>query len=161
MHDFPATRMNLRSAMTKQRCPSRAFTLVEVVVAMAIIGLVIVAFCAALSQGFSTLRMEYEARRATQILLQKSETIRLCSWDQVNSNGFIPSSFTVAYDPQSANSGVTYTGTITIANAPLGTAYSNELKEVTVRLNWTTGQLPRQRELKTFVTRYGLQTYVD
>jgi type II secretory pathway pseudopilin PulG len=135
--------------------------LVEVVVAMAIVGLVVGVFYTAFTQGFATMRMEHEDRRATQILLQKTETIRLCTWDQVNSNGFIPSTFTVSYDPQSTNSGVTYTGTIVIASAPLATPYSNDLKEVTVRLNWTSGPLARQRELKTFVARYGLQTYVD
>jgi prepilin-type N-terminal cleavage/methylation domain-containing protein len=138
-----------------------AFSLVEVIVAIAIIGLVIGTYYTALTHGFSVLRMEYEDRRATQILVQKAETVRLYSWDQVNSNGFIPPTFTVAYDPQSAKSGITYTGTITIAKPPLDTPYSaSDLKQVTVRLNWTTGQLARQRELKTFVARYGLQTYV-
>jgi hypothetical protein len=131
-------------------------------VAIAIIGLVIGTYYTALTHGFTVLRLEYEDRRATQILVQKAETIRLYSWDQVTSNGFIPSTFTVAYDPQSAKSGITYTGTITIANPPLDTPYSvSDLKQVTVRLNWTTGQLARQRELKTFVARYGLQTYVE
>jgi len=138
-----------------------AFTLVEVMVGMAIVGLVLVVFYTAITHGVGVMRMEFEDRRATQILLEKTETIRLCSWDQINSNGFIPSTFTVNYDPQSTNSGVTYTGTITIASAPLSTAYSNDLRQVTVRLNWTTGQLHRQRELKTLIARYGLQTYVD
>jgi prepilin-type N-terminal cleavage/methylation domain-containing protein len=144
------------------RLTRAAFSLIEVIVAIAIIGLVIGTFYTALTHGFTVLRMEYEDRRATQILVQKAETIRMYNWDQVNSNGFIPPTFTVAYDPQSAKSGVTYTGTITIADAPLGTPYcGGELKQVSVRLNWTTGQLARQRELKTFVARYGLQTYVE
>jgi hypothetical protein len=136
--------------------------LIEVIVAIAIVGLVVGTFYTALAHGFTVLRMEYEDRRATQILVQKAETVRLYTWDQINSNGFIPSTFTVAYDPQSAKAGVTYTGTISIASAPLGVPYcADELKQVTVRLNWTTGQLARQRELKTFIARYGLQTYVD
>ena len=155
--------MNMnRSHNGRMTLAGAAFSLIEVIVAIAIIGLVIGTFYTGLTHGFTVLRMEYEDRRATQILVQKAETIRLYSWEQVNSNGFIPSTFTVTYDPQSAKSGVTYTGTITIADAPLDTPYSTgELKEVTVRLNWTTGSLARQRELKTFVTRYGLQTYVD
>lgn len=153
-------RINQR-IVTTRRHAAGAFTLMEVVVAMAVIGLVVGAFYTALTHGFNFLRMEFEDRRATQVLLQKTETIRLCTWDQVNSNGFIPTTFTVAYHPITTNSGVIYTGTIVIASAPLGTAYTNDLKEVTVRLNWTTGQVPRQRELKTLIARYGLQTYVD
>jgi len=57
-----------------------------------------------------------------------------------------PQTFTVAYDPQNAKSGVTYTGTVSIANAPLDTPYSsNELKQVTVRLNWTPSTGPPTR----------------
>jgi prepilin-type N-terminal cleavage/methylation domain-containing protein len=153
--------MKLQRTTSTARPADGAFTLVEVIVAMAIIGVVVGVFYTALTHGFTMLRMEFEDRRATQVLLQKTETIRLYSWDQVSSNGFIPSTFTVAYHPITTNTGVIYTGTVTIASAPLGTAYTNDLKIVTVRLNWTTGQVPRQRELKTLVARYGLQTYVD
>jgi prepilin-type N-terminal cleavage/methylation domain-containing protein len=146
---------------TKRRLAGAAFSLLENLVAMAVIGVVVGAFYSAFTQGFMFTSMTREDRRATQILLQKSETIRLCSWSQINSNGYIPTNFTVTYDPQLTNSGVTYTGTVTIANAPLATPYSNDLKQVTLRLNWTTGKIPRQREIKTFVARYGLQTYVD
>lgn len=151
-----------RSCRSRTCLTSAAFSLIEVIVAIAIVGLVIGTFYTALTHGFTVLRMEYEDRRATQILIQKAETIRLYSWDQINLNGFIPATFTVAYDPQSAKSGVTYTGTISVVDAPLGTPYcGGELKQVSVRLNWTTGQLARQRELKTFIARYGLQTYVE
>ena len=153
--------MRLVRQRTEKRQAGSAFSLVEVIVAMAIIGLVVSVYYTAIAQGFKTLRMEYEDRRATQILLQKTESIRLCSWSQINSNGFIPSTFTVVYDPQGGSVGAIYTGTIAIASAPLNVAYSNELKQVTVQLNWVTGQLARQRELKTFVTRNGLQSYVD
>ena len=141
--------------------PGVGFTLVEVLMSMGLLGVIAVAFYSSLSQTVNMLAFEREDLRATQILLQKTETIRLYSWDQVNSNGFIPVSFTVPYDPQSTNPGVTYTGTVTIASTPLSTPYSSDLKMVTLRLNWTTGRVPRQRELKTFVARYGLQTYVD
>ena len=129
---------------------------------MAVIGVVVGAFYTGLTEGVTLLAMEREDLRATQILLQKSEMLRLYSWDQiVNSNGFIPTTFTAAYDPQGTNSGVIYNGTITITNTTLGTPYSNDIKQVTLRLNWTTGSVARQRDLKTFIARYGMQSYVN
>lgn len=154
--------MNMLSLPDHPRGRGRfAFTLVEVLAALAVIGVVVVAFYSAFAQGFTLTAMAREDQRATQILLQKSETIRLCTWDQISSNGFLPASFTVAYDPQATNSGVTYTGTISVASAPLNTPYSNDLKQITVQLQWTTGKLARQRQLKTFVAKNGLQTYID
>ena len=138
----------------------KAFSLVEVLLSMGVIGVVVGAFYTALAQGNLLLTMEREDLRATQILLQKAETIRLYTWEQVTSNGFIPSTFTVTYDPLSANAGVSYTGTIAIGAAPIATPYSNDLKQVSIQLNWATGKVPRQRNLKTFVAHYGLQPYV-
>ena len=61
---------------------------------------------------------------------------------------------------QSANQGLTYNGTMAITNAPITSSYSNELKLVTVTLNWQTGTLPRTRTFTTYVARNGLQSYI-
>lgn len=153
--------MTLRQTLRTRRSAIDGFSLLENLVAIVIIGLVVVAFYAAFGQGARMAALSREDRRATQVLLQKCEALRMCSWQLLNSNGFIPTNFTASYDPQSTNSGVVYTGRISIANAPLGTPYSNDLKLITVQLNWTTGRVPRQRQLKTFVARHGLQTYIE
>ena len=95
--------------------------------------------------GFFTLQLLRENQRATQILLEKVETLRLYRWDQVNStNGFIPATFTEVYDPQGATGaqGVTYNGTLAIANCAVGTSYATNMRQLTVTLNWTTRDHP-------------------
>lgn len=153
--------MKLRQTLRKGRVAIEGFSLLENLVAIAIIGVAVVAFYAAFGQGSRMAVMSREDRRATQVLLQKCEALRMCTWELLNSNGYVPTNFTATYDPQSMNSGVVFTGRISIASAPLGTPYSNDLKLVTVQLNWTTGRVPRQRQLKTFVARHGLSTYID
>jgi hypothetical protein len=88
------------------------------------------------------------------------ETIRLYSWDQINTPNFIPGSFTNYYDPNSANKGVIYYGTMAITNAPITSSYSNDMKMVTVQVVWKTGSIDRSRQFSTYVTRNGLQGYI-
>src|SRR5260221_10924431 len=99
---------------------SAAFSLVEVVLGMAIIGTVVGAMLSGITTGTFTMRMARENLRATQIMLEKVETIRLYSWDQVTSPTFIPTNFNETYDPQGTPSvGLTYTGTLAIVSAPI------------------------------------------
>ena len=137
-----------------------AFSLVETTVSMGILGTIVVALLSGFTTGFFTMQMARENLRATQILLEKVETIRLYSWSQINTPGFIPATFTAAYDPNSTNSGLTYSGTMTITNAPITSSYSNDMKQFTVRINWQSGSLPRTREFTTYVAHYGLQNYI-
>lgn len=142
-----------------EACP--AFSIIEVIFAMAIAGIMFVGLYAGLQGGFAIIKLARENTRATQILVEKMETIRLYTWDQINSNGFIPPTFTVAYFPMGGtNSGTTYTGTVTIADSGLGASYAADMKKISVRLDWKTGQLPRTRTISTYVSRYGLQNYI-
>ncbi|PYI84618.1 MAG: hypothetical protein DME26_12950 [Verrucomicrobia bacterium] len=138
------------------------FTLIEVLIGMAIVGGLIITLYTGLAWGFRVIRLARENIRATQVMAEKMETIRLYNWDQVTSNGFIPSTFNVPYYPvgQTNGSGVIYHGTMTVTNATLGTSYDPDMRRVIVTLNWTTGQLPRTRTIETYVSRYGLQNYV-
>ena len=141
-----------------------AFSLTEVTVGMGIIGTSMMALFSGFTSGFFTMQMARENLRATQILLEKTETIRLYSWDQVvNTPGFIPKEFETPYDPNSTNSGVIYKGTVDIALVPPGnmvTAYTDEMRMVTVSINWKTGFIDRSRTFTTYIARNGLQNYV-
>src|SRR4051812_44355770 len=87
-------------------------TLVDVIMAVAIIAVMAAGIVGALSYGFFTMGIVRENQRATQIMLETLETVRLYNWSQVNSNGFIPTTYTDVYDPQSAPGaqGLTYYG---------------------------------------------------
>src|ERR1041384_4827282 len=87
----------------------RAFTLAEVMVAVCILGISSIALYGGLATGFMLVDSTRCELRATQILTQKAEAIRLCSWSSL---GSFPVSFKETYDPTSANSGTLYVGTI-------------------------------------------------
>ena len=141
----------------------RATALIEVLMACALMVMVGSAVVGCFGYGFFAMQMARENQRATQIILEKVETIRLYSWDQVNSNGFIPSTFTNVYDPQApaGSRGVTYKGTVTVTNFPSGVSYSANLREFSVSLQWTNSRkVARSRKLSTWVAKDGLQNYV-
>ena len=134
----------------------------EVTIGMGVIGMTSIALFSGFTSGFFSMQLARENLRATQVMLEKTETLRLYTWDQVNSNGFIPRNFTNYYDPHSTNgqSGAAYVGTMTITNVPFNNGYSPDMRMVTVDVNWSTGSLPRTRTFTTYVSRNGLQTYI-
>lgn len=143
------------------RKSERAFTTVEAVIGMALLLIVVVSVYTGLTFSFDTIRTARENTRATQIMVEKTEQLRLFNWDQLTNptNSFIQTNFIVPY--YATNIGVTYTGWVTLKPVSIaGTGYTNDMREVTVTLKWVTGKLPRQRTLVTYVSRYGLQNYL-
>lgn len=138
-----------------------AFSLMEVLVAVAIGSVMFVCLYSGLSTGFAVVQLARENLRATQILQEKMETIRLYTWDQINTTSFIPTNFTdVFYTSTQYSGGLTYTGVVAISNAPLTESYSNDLKMITVQVTWESANVIRTRAMSTFVSRYGLQNYI-
>jgi Tfp pilus assembly protein PilV len=153
--------MKIRVSVSGRRGTQAGFSLVEATVAMGVIGTVVVALFSAFTGGFMNVQMGRENLRATQIMLEKMETIRLYSWDQINTPNFIPPTFTASYDPNSTNSpGLVYSGQVILTTAPINSSYSNDMKQVTVQLNWKTGNLDRTRQFTTYICRDGLQNYI-
>jgi prepilin-type N-terminal cleavage/methylation domain-containing protein len=154
--------MNCHSGRrASNRGGANAFTIMEVMVAMFLLALLITAVYGAISNGITTMRMARENLRATQILLERMETIRLYHWEQLKP-GFVATNFVANYDvtSKSTNSGILYYGSVSIDPADTGTSYSDDMKLVTVRLNWNTGHITRTRQLTTYVCRTGIQNYV-
>src|ERR1051325_10108788 len=93
--------MKIRASISGRRGAQAGFSLVEATVALGVIGTVVVALFSAFTGGFMTVQMGRENLRATQIMLEKMETIRLYSWDQITPPIFIPPPFPASYDPNS------------------------------------------------------------
>ena len=133
----------------------------EIMVAVAIAGIVFTSLYAGFSTGFAVVQLARENLRAIQILQEKTETIRLYTWEQINTAGFVPTNFLdVFYPTAQSGSGLVYTGYVSFAAAPIAESYSNDLKLVTVEVNWVSANIPRKRQMSTFVGRYGLQNYI-
>ncbi len=138
-------------------------TLTEVVIATAVLAISVAGILTAVFSGFFIVGRVRENQRATQIILEKVETIRLYSWSQINSNGFIPATFSETYDPQAATGakGITYNGTFTISPFPYTTGYQDDMRQITVSLSWTGERnMTRTRSFTTFIAKDGVQNYV-
>ena len=146
------------------RCANKTqsgMSLVDVVMAVAVLGVMAGGIFGSFRYGFFTLQLVRENQRATQIILEKVETLRLYNWDQLTNGVYtLPDEF---YDPQApANSqGTTYSGTISITNCPLVSSYAADLRQLTVTMNWTTrGTIPHTRSITTYIAKDGIQNYV-
>lgn len=142
--------------------PKKAFTLVEVVIAVAVIAVAFSGFYLNLGQGFATMDESRENLRATQILSQQMEIIRLYTWTQINTSGFVPTNFTAAFNPVGSHvtNGPVFNGTITITNTSMTENYASNHVLVTVALNWTSANnISHHRQMSTIVSQYGLHNY--
>lgn len=153
----------------------QAFSIVEAMVAACIVGVLFVSLYSGITAGFGALNSARENLRATQVMIDKMETLRLYSWTQISTFGsstsYIPATFVESFYPSTTNysdstvstgatgSGFTYYGTVAITNAGFTQNYSNSVKLVTVTVNWTNG-VPRSQSLSTYVGQYGIQNYI-
>lgn len=163
-----------RSIITDNRavdlkCES-AFTLIESMVGMSMVGMTCLALYGGMTFGVHSLQSARETERATQIVAEKLDTIRLYPWDKIHTPGFIPTTFTspfAATDSKLAElgyptGGFNYHGTVSIATniSAIDSSYRHITLQVSVSLSWTNGGRARQASMATFVTRNGLYSYV-
>ena len=131
--------------------------------AMAVAAFMFIALYAGLAFGFKVIKMARENTRATQIMLEKMETIRLYTWNQITNPGFIPTNRFVVpyYSVGGTNTSLMYTGQISIAPCPIGASYSDNMRKIFIRVDWAPyDSTNRSKTMTTYVTRNGLQNYV-
>src|SRR6266545_4118823 len=107
-----------------------AYTLAEVMVGIAIMSVMFLTLYLGFTQGFGVVQSSRENMRATQILQQQAEIIRLYTWEQMDN---VPRTTTWTFYPLggSGDQGITYTGTVTVTNAPMTESYAADNKLVT------------------------------
>src|SRR5437016_14301396 len=120
-----------------------AYTLVEVIVSVLVLALMLISLYGGFSSGFAVVKLARENLRATQIMMQKMETVRLLKWSQLlDTNNFLQPAFKDYYDPSGTNAnafGAIYQGFVS-TNAPTGITaadYSNNMRTITVTIYWT------------------------
>jgi prepilin-type N-terminal cleavage/methylation domain-containing protein len=147
-------------------CSTRAYTLPEVMISVAIFAIMMGSLFAGFSYGFASIKATREDLRATQILTGKVEAIRLCTWGQLSN---CPSSFVDYYDPQAAagGRGTVYSGTIGITlptNISNSISYRDKMRLVNVSISWTNssrGNAPlHRRNVQTLSALNGMQNYI-
>ena len=152
-------------AWSLPRRRSDGFNLIEVVVAIAILGVGVVALYSSLLNGFRVAQLSREDLRATQVMVELMDTLRLYSWDQITDPTFTPKHFDMDYDPVGATNGGSglfiYKCEMNVKKGPKDVEYGNNMKTVTLDIQWQNGtKSKRTRSFVTYVTRNGLQSYV-
>jgi len=160
----------MRIRVLNKKQGQQAWSLAEVMVSVVILAIVFVSLFVAFSYGFTVIRATREDLRATQILTQKIEAIRLCTWAQLSS---MPTDFTDTYATigTTNSSSLTYYGTISRGqntDLPNGSSgYRDQVKLITVTVTWKTPGISRNdpavthtRSMQTQSAMYGLQNYL-
>ena len=132
----------------------------EVVISMAVVGILIVALYGAIGSSLNLVRISQENQRVTQILSDKLDTIRLYNWIQLHSNGFVQTNFVLPIDPMDPSSTPYYTGKVSIAQSSISEPYRTNLLHVEVTVDWVSGTRPQSRTMTTYIAKYGLQSYI-
>jgi prepilin-type N-terminal cleavage/methylation domain-containing protein len=159
------------TAQARAALPESGYTLAEVLVAAAIMGVMATALYGAFAAGFCVIQSTRENLRATQIMMQKMEAVRLFTWSQIcDTNNYLKPFFVEPYDPLGVTNncgGAEYTGYISAAvpaTGDLPEAYRTNMRTVTVTVYWTNlnggKPLVHTREIQTRVARNGMQNYI-
>ena len=141
-----------------------AFTLVESMVALMVAAVMFTALYSGFIFSYAALKLDREDLRATQILLQRMETLRLTSFSAIQGG-----TLTEYYDPNgqtNSSYGAAYTVTIT-TNAPTSTDmpvqpvyYMSKMLKITATATWTNANKLRTRSLQTYASQGGIQSYI-
>ena len=157
----------LQGRAKNKRTAETGFTLPEAMIGVLLAAMMIVALYGCFASGFSMLRVSREDLRATQIILQRMERIRLCTFDQVKDPKINPPVVVEYFDPvheTKGGGGIAYTVTFTNNYPPMGTVplgYRTNMLLVTVSASWLSGKNKHSRSMQTYVARDGIEKYVS
>jgi type II secretory pathway pseudopilin PulG len=149
---------------------NQAFSLVEAVVGLALLGLVCMALFSGLCNSTFSVQLARENLRATQVMAERLDTIRLYRWKDITNDNFVrklaegfisPLHAPDPLSPPPTNStSAAFRGAVYVEPAPIGELYGKDMRLVTVEVRWQTGELKRKRSMSTLVSRYGTQKYI-
>jgi len=137
-------------------------------IAVSLVGIMFISLYAGFTTGFGILRSSRENIRATEILNEQTERVRVLNWSQVlDSATFLPPTFVQPFDPtdnSASPSGPVFHGRIeTAVPTDWPGAYQDRGRLITITLTWTNSEsstpLAHQRQVQTYIARYGMQQY--
>ncbi len=138
----------------------------EAMIAVLLAAIMLLALYGCFASGYSMLTVSRENLRATQILQQRIERVRLCTFKQIKDPAINPPLVTEYYAPaaQGISPGVNYTVSFLTAVPPMGSVpegYRTNMLLVTVGATWTSGKVKRTRSMQTYVALNGIENYVS
>ena len=150
-----------RSGVRRRR--ASAFTLIETVVASFLAAVMIPAIYASITAGFAMVQVTRENLRATQIILQRAEAIRLSPYKLLQDPTSYPTNSTDYFCSSGKTNGAAYNISYNWQPGPatLPPSYRSNMMLVTVTASWASGNVQRTRSMQTYVARYGIQKFVS
>ncbi len=129
-------------------------------------GMVLSTLYACFAGGFSIVRVARENLRATQIIVERMEAIRLSPYKSLTNAASFPASVTEYYNDSgqtNGTAGAAYTVTYNWApgSIALPPAYRTNMLLITVGATWKSGNVQRSRSMQTYAARWGIQRYVS
>ena len=160
--------MRIEQNNPKRFCAASAFSMAETIVAVAVFAIMFASFFGGLSLSLSTVQSARETVRATQIMSEQMDTLRLKRWDQIdqlNNTNYYPTFNLISSNvPNAGSAGLTYRARVSVipGNAFInnGESYRTNVKQVTIRLTWQSRNLEHKTEMTTFFSQNGMQTYI-
>jgi hypothetical protein len=145
----------------------KAFFLLEATIGMSLLGLIFMAMYTGLVSTTFSVQLSRENLRATQIMAEKLDTIRLYGWKKIVEDPYYLSAPfnppVYSDDPSMPGNDATtrvFRGEILVEPAPITEPYAADLRMITVKLTWVTGKMQRKRTMSTLVSKQGLYRYV-
>ena len=157
--------LSFRASTRVRRASASGFTLTETLVAVLIAGVMLPTLFTGLANAFSTVQATRENLRATQIMVQRMEAVRLASYKTLQDPAFYPTNYTEYYCPSGPTSGkgtvytLQYNWTNGLSSLP--PSYRSNMMLVTVTASWKSGNVQRTCSMQSYVARYGIQRYIS
>jgi len=125
------------------------FTLMETLFAVILFGITSSAVLSGVAFGMKQVGYCRDSLGATQVLVEKTETIRLYTLAQVRDTN---------YFPRAGKQGIYHIRT-EVLPVPWANSYSTNVSLVRITVNWDSFSVPCTRTWETYVSQSGLQTY--
>ena len=153
----------LRSGPRPRPQRNSAFTLIETVVASFLAAVMLPAIYASTAAGFAMVQVTRENLRATQIIVQRMEAIRLSPYKFIQDPSSFPTNSTEYFCANGKTNGAAYAVTYNWQPGPtsLPPSYRTNMLLVTVTASWASGNAQRTRSMQSYVARYGIQRFVS
>ncbi len=136
--------LNIGKTKQNQKNPQTGFSLIEVLIAIFILGIVSITLVSVFMYGFNSVYRTKQVSLATQIAQEEVELVRNLNYDDILLLG---STFT----HDSLSELVNGAGALTIENGS-----GDDIKKLTVSVTWIYRGIDMRKDVVTFVTREGV-----
>ena len=136
--------LNVVKAIQNQKNPQKGFSLIEVLIAIFILGIVSVTLISVFIYGFNVVFKTRQVTMAIQIAQEEVELVRNMNYDDILLLGS-------TYDHDSLSELINGAGALSIQSGP-----GDDIKKLTVSVTWDYQGTNMRKDVVTFITREGV-----